>query len=256
MIRVNLLKAEKKGVGDRPLMGEDAGSGKKVKTGKDKAGEPKKKTPAGNLIVFLALIVLGGLAVLQRQSLGRERGLLLSAQEEAQRLQPVVDKLDEIEWQKLYLEKKVGLIRDLKAQQGLAVGILDAVSRDIPEWVWLTELILNKTGVLIKGRALSNMLVVDYVRALEQSGPFSAVGIVNTQQKAEGNNQYLEFTLNATLPPPVLPSRTIAPYASQGGTAAPYVPPSWTDGAAKPGAAKPAPLIAPPAAAITAGAAR
>ncbi|MCX6560476.1 MAG: PilN domain-containing protein [Candidatus Aminicenantes bacterium] len=215
MIRVNLLKAEKKDVEDRSPVGEDADGGKvtkagrrklgKHKPGQDKSGEPKKKTPIGNLIVFLALILLGGLAVLQRQSLSRERGLLASAQEEAQRLQPVVDKLDEIEWQKLYLEKKVGLIRDLKAQQGLAVGILDAVSRDIPEWVWLTELVLNKTGVLIKGRALSNVLVSDYVRALEKAGPFGAVGIVNTQQRAEGSNQYLEFTLNATLPAPIPP---------------------------------------------------
>jgi type IV pilus assembly protein PilN len=239
MIRVNLLKAEKKDVEDRPLPSEDAGGGKKVKAGKDKSGqdksgEPKKKTPVGNLIVFLALVILGGLAVLQRQSIGRERSLLAAAQEEAQRLQPVVDKLDEIEWQKLYLEKKVGLIRDLKAQQGLAVGILDAVSREIPEWVWLTELVLNKTGVLIKGRALSNVLVSDYVRTLEQAGPFAAVGIVNTQQKAEGSNQYLEFTLNATLPPPVLPSGTAGAIKL-----APPVPPSGTAGtpAVKPNAA-------------------
>ena len=36
------------------------------------------------------------------------------------------------------------------------------------------------------------------------------MGIVNTQQRAEGNNQFLEFTLNAALPPPT-------PAAGRGG---------------------------------------
>ncbi|MDD8025509.1 MAG: PilN domain-containing protein [Acidobacteriota bacterium] len=209
MIRVNLLKLEKKEAGERPPAGEDAAAGRKAKAGKNKSGEPRKKTPVGNLIIVLAIILLGGLALLQRRAISHEQELLSAAQDQVKRLQPVVDKLDEIEWQKLYLEKKVELIRNLRAQQGLAVSILDAVSRDIPEWVWLTELSLNRAGVLIKGRALSNVLVSDYVRGLEQAGPFAAVGIINTQQKSGPGSTYLEFTLNATLPPP-------APAASAG----------------------------------------
>jgi type IV pilus assembly protein PilN len=216
MIRVNLIKADRKDSGDRFPAGEDADAGRRkagtAKKAPAKSDEPRKKTPLGNLIIALAVVLLGGLALLQSRSLARERTLLSAAQEEARRLQPVVDKLDEIEWQKLYLEKKVGLIRDLRAQQGQAVGIMDAVSRNIPEWVWLTELALSKTGVLIKGRALSNVLVSDYVRSLEQSGLFAAVGIGNTQQRTGASSSYLEFILNATLPP--------------------YVPLSGTNGAA------------------------
>lgn len=205
MIRVNLLKAERKDVADRPGPPEDGG-GKKPKDGKVKAARAGKKTPAGNLILVFVLLVLGALAILQSRALSRERNLLSAAQDEAQRLQPVVDKLEEIEWQKLYLEKKVTLIRELRAQQGQAVGILDAVAKVIPEWVWLTELILNKTGVLIKGKALSLVLVSDFVRNLEQAGPFAALSIINTQQRTEGQNAFIEFTLNATLTPYVPPA--------------------------------------------------
>ncbi|GEM_PF-123759 len=223
MIRVNLIKADRGEAADHVTPVEDAGAGrgkpgrKKADKLKAKAGEPARKTSLGNLIVALAVVLLGALALLQSRALSRERSLLSAAQDDVRRLQPVVDKLDEIEWQKLYLEKKVGLIRDLRAQQGLAVGILDKVSRDIPEWVWLTELVLNRAGVLIKGRALSLVLVSDFVRDLERSGPFASVGIVNTQQRTDAGNSYIEFTLNATLPPYVPPSGTAAaaPGASQ-----------------------------------------
>ncbi len=208
MIRVNLLKAERKDVDDRSAAAED--SGKKAKAEKDKSAKAAKKTPTGNLVLVLVLVLIGALAVLQSQSLSRERNLLSAAQDEAARLQPVVDKLDAIEWQKLYLEKKVELIRTLRAQQGVAVGILDAVAKDIPDWVWLTELVLNKTGVLIKGKALSLVLVSDFVRNLERAGPFAALSIINTQQRTEGQNAFIEFTLMATLTPPVPPEAATA----------------------------------------------
>ncbi len=203
MIRVNLLKSERKDVDDRSTAAEDGG--KKAKAEKDKSTKAAKKTPTGNLVLVVVLVLIGALAVLQSQSLSRERNLLSAAQDEAARLQPVVDKLDAIEWQKLYLEKKVELIRTLRAQQGVAVGILDAVAKDIPDWVWLTELVLNKTGVLIKGKALSLVLVSDFVRNLERAGPFAALSIINTQQRTEGQNAFIEFTLMATLTPPVPP---------------------------------------------------
>lgn len=213
MIRVNLIKADR-GDASRLPPAEEPGAGRKkrvrVKAAppKAKAGEAARKTSLGNLIVALAVVALGALALLQSRALSRERSLLAAAQDEVRRLQPVVDKLDEIEWQKLYLERKVALIRDLRSQQGLAVGIMDAVSRDIPEWVWLTELVLNKAGVLVKGRALTLVLVSDFVRDLERGGPFASVGIVNTQQRTEGNSSYIEFTLNATLLPSVAPGAT------------------------------------------------
>jgi type IV pilus assembly protein PilN len=246
MIRVNLLKAERKDVDDRSTAAED--ENKKTKAGKDKSAKAAKKTPTGNLILVLILVLVGALAVLQSQSLSRERNLLSVAQDEAARLQPVVDKLDAIEWQKLYLEKKVELIRTLRAQQGVAVGILDAVAKDIPDWVWLTELVLNKTGVLIKGKALSLVLISDFVRNLEQAGPFAALSIINTQQRNEGQNAFIEFTLMAALPPPVMPAAgTVKPSpnvpAQGAGTIAPNTPQAGVDGTAKPGSAKPAPNV-------------
>lgn len=208
MIRVNLLKAESKDVGERsPAPGAERAE----KKSKAKSSEKKaKKTPPGNLVIFLVILALGGAFLLQKRSLSQERTLLAEARDEQQRLQPVVNKLDELEWQKQYLEIKVSLILALRTQQGTAVRIMDEISRALPDWVWLTEVTEGKTGLSLKGRALSNVLISDYVRSLEGCGLFAAVGIVTTQQKTEGNNQFLEFTLTAALPPPVPPKPATA----------------------------------------------
>lgn len=200
MIRVNLIKAEKKAFEDQTLSPEGDAPDKKTK---EKGAGGKSKTPPGTLIIVAGLVLLGALAYTQKRSLDEERGLLAEAQDQQRRLQPVSNKLEEIDWEKQYLVKKIALITELRMLQGSAVRVLDAMSKAIPDWVWLTETIMNKTSVQIKGRALTNVLISDYVRNLNELGLFESVGIVNTQQRAEGNNQFLEFTVTAVLPPPI-----------------------------------------------------
>ena len=213
MIRVNLLKAEKKAFEDQTLSPEGEAPDKKTK---EKAPKRKIKTPPGNLIIVLGIVVLGALAYIQKRSMDEERGLLADAQDQQRRLQTVSNKLDEIDWEKQYLVKKIALITELRMMQGAAVRVLDAMSRAIPDWVWLTESTLNKTSVQIKGRALTNVLISDYVRNLNELGLFESVGIVNTQQRAEGNNQFIEFTVTAVLPPPI-PTAPSAPAKTKAG---------------------------------------
>jgi len=201
MIRVNLLKSEKKNFEDQPAGPEEETPDKKTK---EKTPAGKRKTPPpGNLIFVLALVVLGALAYTQKRTLDEERGLLSNAQEEQRRLQTVSNKLDEIDWQKQYMVKKIALISELRMMQGSAVRVLDAMSRAIPDWVWLMEATFNKNSLLIHGRALTNVLISDYVRNLSELGLFESVGILNTQQRSEGNNQFVEFTVTAVLPPPI-----------------------------------------------------
>jgi type IV pilus assembly protein PilN len=186
MIRVNLLKSEAKAV---------------EKKGVGAAAEPKteksKKNNIGNLVVFLAIVVVGALAFFQKQALDGEK-----AQEEQRVLTPVLEKLDLVEQQKEFLQKKVDLIEELRNKQAVPLHILDTLTRGLPDWVWLTEANLNGRALTLKGRALSNLQVSDYMNALQRSGLFSEVSIVSTQQINVGPNNVQEYTLNALLPAP------------------------------------------------------
>jgi len=194
MIRINLFKAEKKEFEERPVEQEP-----EVKE--------KKRAPAGNLILVLFVIVLAALAYLQRRSLVNERGQLDAAQQEQNRLQTALQQLELVEQQKLLLEQKISLIHQLKLQQSIPVKIMTEISRNLPDWVWLTEASFEKQRVQIKGRALSNNLIADYMSNLEKSGVFSTVNIISSTQKTVQNSQYMDFSLNANyqLPPELQP---------------------------------------------------
>ena len=105
--------------------------------------------------------------------------------------------------------KKIDLINKLKSHQGVPVTVLDELSKHIPYWVWLTEASYNKQIIKIKGRAISNNLIADYIYNLEQSPYFNNVNLISSTQRTLRNNQFLDFALTAryVLPPIPQPSQ-------------------------------------------------
>lgn len=182
MIRINLLKPEKKELKETPAIPIPE-------------AKVQKKIPAFSLILLLLIIAVFALFLFQKRVINKEKNLLREAQEEKKQLQDVLVKLDKLEEQKRIFEKKIDLINQLKSFQEVAVKIMDELSKNIPEWVWLTETTYNNQAVKIKGNALSNNLIADYIFNLENSPYFSNVNLISSTQKRTKNNQYLEFSL-------------------------------------------------------------
>jgi type IV pilus assembly protein PilN len=188
MIKINLLKPEKKDFKETPaLPAQDF--------------KAKKAPPLGNLVFALILIVLAALFFYQKNAITKEKKLLATAQEEKQKLQYVVAKLDQLEKQKAAYEKRINLIIQLKSQQDLAVRIMDELSRKLPEWVWLNEVTFDNLTVQIRGNAISNNLIADYIANLETSRYFRNVNLISSTQRMVANDQFLEFALSANCVP-------------------------------------------------------
>jgi type IV pilus assembly protein PilN len=203
MIRVNLLKPEKKEITEEPL-----GLAPEI--------TEKRRTPIASLLILLAIAAVAILYFLQDKAIKSERELLNAAQEEKKQLQYVLAALERLEEQKSTLERKINLINYLKSRQEIAVRTMDELSKNIPGWVWLTETSYDAQAITIKGRALSNNLIADYVYNLENSPHLSNVKIESINQRSQQTGTpYLEFSLTATYD---LPSNIIPPeQAKQGG---------------------------------------
>jgi type IV pilus assembly protein PilN len=196
MIRVNLLKTDIKPGDKRQPVGAPVAAPVEAKP------EKAKKSNVVNLVIFLVIAILGALAFLQKKSYDTERALLSEAQDQQRVLTPVLQKLDLVEQQKIFLESKIGLIEQLRSRQAIPLQVLDALSRNLPEWVWLIEATLKTLALEIKGRALSNIQISEYSQALQRSGLFSDVTISSSTQITVGNNIFQEFVLKAQLPAP------------------------------------------------------
>jgi Tfp pilus assembly protein PilN len=185
MIRINLLKPEKKEIREEP-------------TGLAPEIKEKKRTPFASLLILLAIAAVAALYFLQDKEIKTETERLNVAREEKKQLQYVLAALEKLEEQKSILERKIRLINHLKAQQEIAVRTLDELSKNIPGWVWLTETSYEAQEITIKGRALSNNLIADYVYNLENSPHLSNVKIESINQRSQqSSSPYLEFSLTA-----------------------------------------------------------
>ena len=185
MIRINLLKPEKKEIREDPV-----GLAPEVKE--------KRRTPVASLLILLAIVAVAILYFLQDKAIKTETDLLSTAQQEKQKLQYVLAALEKLEAQKSTLERKINLINLLKSRQEIPVRTMDELSKNIPGWVWLTETTYDAQEITIKGRALSNNLIADYVYNLENSPHLSNVKIISiTQNRTQTDSLYLEFSLTA-----------------------------------------------------------
>lgn len=187
MIRINLLKPENKDIRETVVaagISEEGG---------------KKGPNLGNLVFLLLVIGLGLFYFFQQKAFDRENTLLAKARQEKSQLQYVEAKLEEQKRARESLDRKITLIESLNAQRDLAPRLMDELNRRLPEWVWLSELTYDDKGIQIKGRALSNNLIADYIGNLEASPQLMNVNLVSSTQRTAQGDQYLEFSLRAVL---------------------------------------------------------
>jgi len=83
------------------------------------------------------------------------------------------------------------------SQRQLAARILNDLSTALPDRVWLTEVIYDAGGIRVKGNALSNNLLADYVSRLEGSPDLMEVNLLSSVQRRARNREYQEFALRA-----------------------------------------------------------
>ena len=73
------------------------------------------------------------------------------------------------------LEEKERLIERLKSERQGPVRLLEALSTELPDFVWLTQLTQRAGMVTIDGMAASLVSIADYIRKLEDSDWFQNV---------------------------------------------------------------------------------
>ncbi|MCX8159661.1 MAG: PilN domain-containing protein [Candidatus Saccharicenans sp.] len=183
MIRINLLKPEAKEAREPE------------KPGLPKVAKERKRASIGTIIFLLLLVSLAGYYFYQHWQIQKENQLIAQAQQEKNQLQYVVAKLEEVKLQKANLEMKINLIRQLKASQDIAVRIMDEINRRIPDYVWLKETSFDGQTLKIKGEAISNNLIADFITNLQRSETFGQVNLIVSAQKTEGGIAYLEFDM-------------------------------------------------------------
>src|SRR5512143_198299 len=109
--------------------------------------------------------------------------------------------------------KAEGLER-LMARRAEAANALDALAAVLPDRVWLTEVAYEPGKVRVKGRALSNNLLADYITRLGQSPAFTGLTLGGSVMRNVGGRESQEFGLEIALFEPAVESAPSRPEAA------------------------------------------
>jgi type IV pilus assembly protein PilN len=132
-----------------------------------------------NLLV-IGVVLLGALIIGWRWvSLGRESSTLsrkiAEAEKEKKRLEVIIQKADRFKAQKELLNRKIALITELKKNQSGPVHLLDQVSVNLPDFLWLESMVETNGSVFVRGKATTYNAVSNFYNNLTDSPYFSNV---------------------------------------------------------------------------------
>jgi type IV pilus assembly protein PilN len=188
MIRINLLAVEREKVKRRATF-----------------QIAEKVTVACSLILVATAVFVGWWYwTLSRQAAELDRDIE-TAQTETARLRVIIQRVQQAEQHRTQLEQRVNLIEQLRRAQSAPVHLLDEISRNLPDALWLTNLQQKGSDITLEGRCMQLKAVSDLVANLQSSAYFKRpVDTVTTETERNDATQteLVKFTLKVQYAPP------------------------------------------------------
>jgi type IV pilus assembly protein PilN len=167
--------------------------------------EARKRVGIGEQIAIILLVLvvtfagigfywsyLNGVIEKKRQDIARTNQRL-------QELQKILDEIKMLEAQREALENKLDVIAKLGKEQKLPVRVLDELYTTLEDDLWLNYFQQSGQVMSINGTALSNPVVSNYLRNLEQSQYFNTVELLSVVEREIGSRIVRDFQLSMNL---------------------------------------------------------
>ena len=134
------------------------------------------------LAVVATVVVIAAAWWWQSRTVGSLETRLAQVTAEQQELAETSARVRDLEDRRAVVNQKLGVIVDLKKSQSGPVLLLDQLSRELSDNLWLTDLTLSEGGeVSVVGQALSELSIADFERNLRASSFFADTNVQFTQ---------------------------------------------------------------------------
>lgn len=130
-----------------------------------------------NNIIVVALLLVGALAALaywylQKVELDERKETVAQRAEEARKLEGIIKEVEDYQKRKDSLQQRIDLINQLKQNQKGPVRIMDQISRDLPDLVWLDRMEIDKGRITLTGRGLNPNAIALFVENVKNDAYF------------------------------------------------------------------------------------
>lgn len=178
--------------------------------GKRPAAVRKSRQPAGSFLesenvalwmLLAALLLVGVLPSigwwwLKSNEIEANEQAITTAQREVDELAAIIKEVEEYKAKQAELERKIAVINDLRRNQRGPVKLMDAVSRALPELVWLNRMTMNANQVRLDGQAFNTNAIANFVENLDQVPEFQEPILQDVVQRGPAYNFFVTFNFS------------------------------------------------------------
>ena len=176
------------------------------------------------LIIGLTLVaIVGALGywLVAKRNLARTIETMEQRKAEAKKLESAIAAVNDFQKKKDNLQKRIDLINQLKQNQKGPVRIMDQVSRDLPDLVWLDTMTISSGHISLNGRGLNPNAIALFVSNVKQDPFFEEPQVGAVTQQSVNPPVYgfdMDFGFTYTPKQPGAPSGTAATMTGTTGT--------------------------------------
>lgn len=148
----------------------------------------KKPTPLPSVITSTTLVMVFTISALFFiflffNSKLQEANIRFSANEQKKaELKKIIKEVEDFEKLNKIFEERNKIIEQLRRNQNMPVMVLDEISRNLPNGIWLQSMIVSGGSVNLEGYAFTNSDVVAYVNNMKNSKVFSDIFLQESKQ--------------------------------------------------------------------------
>lgn len=157
-----------------------------------------------NNIIIVGLLLVGGVIAggywwWMKRERDRTLDVVAERQATATKLEAIIKEVEAYQKRKDSLQQRINLINELKQNQKGPVRIMDQISRDLPDLVWLDQMRINGQAVSINGRGLNPNAIANFIENVKRNPYFEeptvgAVTQISTTPLVYGFDMAFTFT--------------------------------------------------------------
>ncbi|TMQ53623.1 MAG: hypothetical protein E6K77_00395 [Candidatus Eisenbacteria bacterium] len=151
------------------------------------------------LVLLLVIALFGAISVFQTLQIGRLKSDIARAEQEAAKLRPQIQTIQELTQKREELTRRLNVIADLDKTRLQRVMLVDELSRCVPEHLWLTSYEETANKVQIEGVTFSNLLVADFMTRLEASPLYGSVDLLVAEKGTIDQRNVVKFKVTALM---------------------------------------------------------
>ena len=130
-----------------------------------------------NNIIVLGCLILGILVALgywfwNKRELKNREATVAERTDVAQKLEGIIKEVEQYQRRKDSLQQRIDLINQLKQNQKGPVRIMDQVSRDLPDLVWLDAMDITAGRITLSGRGLNPNAIALFIENVKNDPYF------------------------------------------------------------------------------------